>query len=48
MIAWQRDDVEKIKRKLNSRAYLFLAIYTIVVVWINLCYVATYASSTAW
>lgn len=32
VIAWHREDVEVMKRKLNTRAYLFLAIYTIVVV----------------
>ena len=48
VIAWRREDVEVIKKKLNTRAYLFLAIYTIVVVWINLCYVATYDTPTAW
>ena len=30
------------RKRLTFRAYTCLAIYTLVVAWINLCYVATY------
>ena len=45
---WHRDDVKDIRRKINRRAYMFLATYTLVVVWINLCYVVTYDTPTIW
>lgn len=30
------------RKRLTFRAYMCLAIYTLVVAWINVCYVATY------
>lgn len=48
VLAWHGDGVKDIRRKLNVRAYTFLAIYTVVVVWINLCYVVTYDLPTIW
>lgn len=48
VLAWHGDGVKDIRRKIHNRAYIFLAIYTMVVVWINLCYVVTYDSPTIW
>eukprot|EP00903_Cladosiphon_okamuranus_P012876 g12026.t1 len=46
--AWHGDSVKSIREKINNRAYVFLITYTLVVVWINLCYVATYDAPTIW
>lgn len=48
VLAWHGDGVKGIRRKINQRAYVFLATYTLVVVWINLCYVVTYDAPTIW
>ncbi len=40
--------MKDIRRKIHNRAYIFLVIYTMVVVWINLCYVVTYDTPTIW
>lgn len=39
---WYCPKVESMRKRLKFRAYTCLAIYILVVVWINLCYVATY------
>lgn len=36
------------RKKIDDRAYMFLAVYTLFVVWINLCYVVTYDTPTIW
>ncbi|CAM9419179.1 unnamed protein product [Pylaiella littoralis] len=48
VFAWHGDTVVGIRRKINNRAYMFLAAYTLVVAWINLCYVVTYDTPTTW
>ncbi|CAM9229815.1 unnamed protein product, partial [Ectocarpus fasciculatus] len=48
VLAWQTYQVQGIRRKLTAGTYIFLATYTVVVVYINLCYVMTYDSPTAW
>ncbi|CAM9232606.1 unnamed protein product [Ectocarpus sp. 6 AP-2014] len=46
--AWQTYQVQGIRRKLTAGTYIFLATYTVVVVYVNLCYVMTYDNRTAW
>lgn len=48
VLAWHGDSVKGIRKKINTRAYIFLITYTLVVVWINLCYVVTYDTPTIW
>ncbi|CAM9236501.1 unnamed protein product [Ectocarpus fasciculatus] len=48
VLAWQTYQVQGIRRKLTAGTYIFLATYTVVVVYINLCYVMTYDNPTAW
>ncbi|CAN0146388.1 unnamed protein product, partial [Pylaiella littoralis] len=48
VLAWHGGTVVGIRRTINNRAYMFLAAYTLVVVWINLCYVVTYDTPTTW
>lgn len=42
LIVWHCPEVESMRKRLTFRAYMCLAIYTLVVAWINVCYVATY------
>ncbi len=42
MQVWHGPNVGSMRRVLTLRAYACLAIYTLVIAWINLCYVATY------
>lgn len=39
---WHCLDVKNMRKRLTFRAYACLAIYTLVIAWINLCYVASY------
>eukprot|EP00903_Cladosiphon_okamuranus_P005952 g5878.t1 len=39
---WHGPEVGRMREKQRFRAYTCLAVYTLVVAWINLCYVATY------
>ncbi|CAM9232454.1 unnamed protein product [Ectocarpus sp. 6 AP-2014] len=48
VLAWQTYQVQRIRRKLTAGTYMLLATYTVVVVYINLCYVMTYDNRTAW
>ncbi|CAM9718087.1 unnamed protein product [Ectocarpus sp. 4 AP-2014] len=48
VLAWQTNQVQGMRRKLAAGTYTFLATYTVVVVYINLCYVMTYDNPTAW
>ncbi|CAN0146457.1 unnamed protein product [Pylaiella littoralis] len=48
VLAWHGGTVVGISRTINNRAYMFLVAYTLVVVWIDLCYVVTYDTPTAW
>ncbi|CAM9646533.1 unnamed protein product [Scytosiphon promiscuus] len=45
VLVWHCPQVEKIKRSIRFRANACLFVYTLTVVWINLCYVATYDSA---
>eukprot|EP00903_Cladosiphon_okamuranus_P018201 g16743.t2 len=42
VVVWHSPDVEHMRKKLKFRTYACLAIYTLVIAWINICYVATY------
>jgi len=42
MQVWHCPNVENMRRKLTLRAYTCLAVYTLAIAWVNLCYVATY------
>lgn len=48
VLAWQGDAVVDIRSKIKIRAHVLLAWYTLVIVWINLCYVVTYDTLTIW
>lgn len=48
VLAWHGDSVKGIRKKINNRAYIFLVTYTLVVLYINLCYVITYDAPTIW
>lgn len=48
VLIWHGDGVKDIRKKINQRAYMFLAMYTLVVVWINICYVVAFDTPTIW
>lgn len=48
ILAWHGDGVMGMRKQINNRAHMFLIAYTLVVVWINLCYVATFDTPTIW
>eukprot|EP00752_Nemacystus_decipiens_P006049 g5460.t1 len=48
VVVWHSPDVEEMRNKLKFRTYACLAIYTLAIAWINICYVATYDTPAIW
>lgn len=42
VVVWHSPDVEHMRKKLKFRTYACLAIYTLIIAWVNICYVATF------